>query len=525
MKEKTTIVKYYFVILLLILSVKDGFSQIISVKSVNFTSACANSPSAAAGFNSFEIIFQLSSTPPSGDNYEVLISDDGGSFADATKVRLAIAPSKIDPPPSGETATTNGQLISDLSTSPIEKKIRFGLPSNPPLKGGNNYRFRVRSVKNSANFGNSGVYAAAYFFFNYGSFSINGVNNSGNAVICGAGNSIKLSIAPKTPGSESPTAPLGDSPLGFGLKFKWFRDGNIIPGETGESITVTQAGRYYANIDYGSCSGDDSTDFRSREVNVTIDAGSNVKFTISPAGTQSICGGSSVTLSTASGYVSYEWFRDGVAIPDSNNYIYNASVPGNYTVNVSAGACSGQATNSVLVNEGGFNASLEGPSVYIIQDGETKTISVNTDASNATFEWFNGTTSIQTGPSNTLVVSEPGEYKVIVKGDSGSNCIASTKELFFTVKIGVPITTVPNTISVNNDGINDTWMLPEEFLNSESVEVQIISAKGDLVFKTNNYQNNWPDKQIDFKSINPIYFYIISKNGEEVKKGSITVVK
>jgi hypothetical protein len=527
MKEKTTIVKYYFVVLLLILSVKDGFGQVISIRGVNFTEACANSPSTVPlGYNSFEIIFQLSTPPPSGDNYEVLISDDGGSFADATKVRLAIAPSKINTAPSGETATTNGQLISDFSSSPIEKKIRFGLPSSPPLKGGNNYRFRVRSVKNSANFGNSAVYPAAYFVFNYGGFSINGVNNVGNAVICGAGNSIKLSIAPKTPGSESPTAPLGNSPLGLGLKFRWLKDNNVIPGETGESITVSQSGKYNALIDYGDCASLDQTSpFISKDVNVTIDATSSIKFTISPAGTQSICGGSSVTLSTASGYVSYEWFRDGVAIPNSNNYLYNASVPGTYTVSVSAGACSGQSTNSVVVTEGGFNASLNGPAVYIIQDGETKTISVNTNANNATFEWFNGTTSIQSGPSNTLEVSEPGEYKVIVKGDSGSACIAATKELFFTVKIGVPITTVPNTISVNNDGINDTWMLPDEFLNSESVEVQIISAKGDLVFKTNNYQNNWPDKQIDFKSINPIYFYIISKNGEEVKKGSITVVK
>jgi gliding motility-associated-like protein len=518
MKGKITILKkYFFVVLMLTLSAKGVYGQTISVKSVNFTAACANSLGTSM-FNSFTINFQLTGTFPAGDNYEVLISDDGGSFADPTKVRLAIAPfdSNIPQQP-GETVTTNGQLISDFTLTPIEKKIRFGLPSTPPLKGSNNYRFRVRSIKNNAVFDNSTFYSAAYFNYNATGFSINGVNDVGNAVICGTGNSIKLSITPNYPGYDL-------SPLGLGLKFKWSKDGILIPGETGESITVTQAGKYFANVDYGGCSSG-TDNFKSKEVNVTIDATSSIKFTILPSGTQSICGGSSVTLSTAAGYVSYEWFRDGNAIPNSNSFQYIATLPGIYSVNISAGACSGQATNTVQVTEGGFSASLNGPSVYLIQEGETKTISVNTNANNAIFDWYNGTTLLQSGPSNSFEVTAAGDYKVIVTGDSGTACIGSTVELPFKVKIGLPITQVPNVISPNNDGTNDTWMLPNEFLNSSDVEVKIISSKGDLVYQSNNYQNDWPQNEIDFKSINPIYFYVISKNGEEVKKGSLTVVK
>jgi len=53
----------------------------------------------------------------------------------------------------------------------------------------------------------------------------------------------------------------------------------------------------------------------------------------------------------------------------------------------------------------------------------------------------------------------------------------------------------------------------------------IISAQGNLVLKTNDYQNNWPENDLGFKDVNPVYYYIITTQNNKTLKGSITVIK
>ena len=64
-----------------------------------------------------------------------------------------------------------------------------------------------------------------------------------------------------------------------------------------------------------------------------------------------------------------------------------------------------------------------------------------------------------------------------------------------------------------------------EYISANKTEVLILNATGETVLKTNNYQNNWPDGPLDFKNVNPVYYYIITTVEGKVKKGSITVVK
>jgi hypothetical protein len=52
-----------------------------------------------------------------------------------------------------------------------------------------------------------------------------------------------------------------------------------------------------------------------------------------------------------------------------------------------------------------------------------------------------------------------------------------------------------------------------------------MDSNGEIVLKTNSYLNNWPETALDFKTINPVYYYIITTQDKKVKKGSITIVK
>ena len=71
---------------------------------------------------------------------------------------------------------------------------------------------------------------------------------------------------------------------------------------------------------------------------------------------------------------------------------------------------------------------------------------------------------------------------------------------------------IPNVITPNGDGINDTWVIP-----FESATVSIFDRNNTILFETVNYQNNWSANGLD----NGTYFYQINKS----IVGSITVYR
>jgi gliding motility-associated-like protein len=121
------------------------------------------------------------------------------------------------------------------------------------------------------------------------------------------------------------------------------------------------------------------------------------------------------------------------------------------------------------------------------------------------------------------VATQTGNYKVIITQTSGCQ---SSDEFIFNITEPFPdVANIPNVVSPNGDGINDTWVIPQEYVSGTNTEVLIISSQGETVLQTKNYLNNWPQNQLDFKSINPVYYYIIKTGNNSTKKGSITVIK
>jgi len=80
-------------------------------------------------------------------------------------------------------------------------------------------------------------------------------------------------------------------------------------------------------------------------------------------------------------------------------------------------------------------------------------------------------------------------------------------------------------ISPNNDGVNDTWVLPSSIISSQNLNVQIFNASGKQILNSNNYANDWPTSESDFINSNAVFYYIISKNNNKFKQGTITVIK
>ncbi len=397
------------------------------------------------------------------------------------------------------TATT---LLQTVDLSATQKTIKFAVPIN--LVGSDTYGLRIKSSQTYASprFRNSqGVTSFPAYFKDYENiFSIN--NKDTNATIC-AGGSITLSV-------DSGTS----SPVNFpNLKYIWYKDNVVIAGQSAKTLTVNAAGDYYATIDYGSCT---DANFSSNHVTVGNSSSSGA-VTISSSLGNPFCASGTGTVLTATSGNKYQWKKDGATINGATNRTYSTNESGVYTVDVDFGGCS--ATGSINLQSNGFDASIDVQDGYKLNEGETLTVNVTSDATSPTFEWYlnNNLISGETGSSYTLSVK--GNYKVKISQASG--CIA-TKEFSFRINgESAPASVVPNIIKLS--GMNPYWNIPDEYKNA-TTKVIIISSNGDKVLDVVNYQGDWPQSNIDFKNVNPVYYYVIQSDTGE-KKGSITVIK
>lgn len=481
MKYKTTLlfIKNYATLFIIVLSFfySKSSAQIGAPTAVAFSQICASS-----SFNSYTVSFTFTPASFTGANVFTLeMSDATGLFTTPTPITI---------------------LSSSTATSP--GNFTFSVPTTT---GGQNYRFRVKSSSPATTGPSSSAYAAYYRIFDQ-AFYIN--NQLPTAVFCSGGNLV-LTVDPST-------VPF-PSPLPFTtLKYKWFKNNVLISGQITSSLSVNSAGTYYVAIDYGSCSTPSSVT-RSQDVVVT-QATSSLSFPVTASLPNPICQGTPTVLTTTSGFA-YQWFKDGVAIAGANNFQYSTDLSGIYYVNVNAGSCSAQSASYTVIAID-FTATINIPAVSNILPGETKTVEVTTNAISPSYQWYLNGVIIPTETTSTYTATTEGDYKVIVT--QNGSCIVN-KDLLFTLETGTPATKIPSVVSPNADGINDTWEIPQEYLGSSNTKIQIISAQGEEVFKTSDYQNDWPQTPIDFKSVNPVYYYIISKPGQGEKKGSITVVR
>lgn len=420
--------------------------------------------------------------------------------------------------PAGTTFTVelldsaNNPISAPLIGSPVDntatqKTLKFSVPVT--LVGADTYGVRVKSSTGtiSPRFKNSlGATSFPIYYKDYETtFSIN--NKDTNAVICSAG-SITLSIDNATP------AVISSSPANYpNLKYKWFRDNVLIAGQSGKTLTVNSAGDYYATIDYGQCT---DVNFSSNHVNVS-NSSSGSAVVISSSLGNPFCSTGTGTVLTATQGNSYKWYKDNNLITTATTRSITANESGVYKVEVDFGGCN--ATGSINLISNGFNASIDVADQFELNEGETVNASVTTDATAPTFEWYLNNNLISGATTGNYTVAAIGTYKVKISQASG--CVSSREFTFKATGKAGPASVIPNIIKLS--GSNPYWNIPDEYKNA-STKVMIISSNGDMILDVVDYQGDWPQTSIDFKNVNPVYYYVIQSDTGE-KKGSITVIK
>lgn len=474
---------FFKIVVLVIFSLTGTLSAqiVISSPSLGFSQACASE-----SFNTYYATFSFSPESNLGSTNQFIIelSDVDGSFSNPT------------------TVYTSAQGV--VTTSPAT--LGFAIPTTT---AGETFKVRIKSTDPVATSTGS-VSFPAYYKIQDEPFTINNLISTG--AFCSGGNYL-LTI-------DNPGTGTNNSPLQYpSLTFNWYKEISETTSvfvASGESLSVTEEGTYFVETNYGTCT---SNSYSNR---VTISAATTSTTTSinSSLGNPFCASDGDTTLSTIPGD-SYQWYLDGAVIPDATNQTYITNEGGTYTVTIDLGDC---VTNgSIDLDNGSFASSINVSDINMLEEEGTLTTSVTTDAVSPEFEWYLNDVLISSATGNSYVVTQEGDYKVVIIQASG--CISSS-EFQFTVTEPYPdVANIPNVISPNGDGVNDTWVIPKEYVNDTNTEVTILSSQGETVLKTNAYRNNWPDTELNFKNINPVYYYVIIPENNKIRKGSITVVK
>jgi hypothetical protein len=298
----------------------------------------------------------------------------------------------------------------------------------------------------------------------------------------------------------------------YNYTFQWYKNNIVIPGEVSPMLSI--AG-FAENAEYKlQVVMPGFANVNSNTVNVLLGLTNQVKITQSGI----FCDeGSEVTLN--SNYIdtsfTYEWFESS-----SNNVIGTSSTvtvdkSGNYYLKVSSNGC-GLVSNTISIKPYSFSeVSIDAPEKFgIVEDGNRVVTASGADS----YQWYFNNQLVSQG--SMYKITEIGTYNLIVKVGSCEKTFILEVEHLENKYV------MSNTVTPNGDGFNDYWSIPMDYAYKDGVLVTILDGSGNIVFRTFNYQNNWPEGNLQFSQTAPVYYFTIEEMaGGMLKNGSITIVK
>lgn len=301
-----------------------------------------------------------------------------------------------------------------------------------------------------------------------------------------------------------------DVPTSIPLTYKWYKGSQIVG--TNSSYTVT------SNVDNGDYTLEiifsDGQIITSNEINVKLKI--NETLTISSDGGYLCLTNTKVVLSSSvtNPIYTYEWFESSSSTVLGTNTTYDATQVGNYYLIISYNGCELISNNIVVENIDDDLMMTNYDSTILINEGEEITIIASGMDS---YQWIIEGNIVNI--TAELTISKESEIELI---GTYNGCEISK---FFTINFNPKAfnIVVPNTITPNNDGKNDTWIITEEFSYKNDVEIVIFSSNQQIVFRTYNYQNNWPIEPI--VKNNRIFYYKILKDNSTLQQGTISVIQ
>jgi gliding motility-associated-like protein len=235
-----------------------------------------------------------------------------------------------------------------------------------------------------------------------------------------------------------------------------------------------------------------------------------------------LCSNVTLSLEAQGNYSNFSFLVDSLLEQSGANNIYNGQLSaGLHPVWVSAdnGIC-GRSSDTILIEVFQAPTALASPDTIIVE-GTAATIY----ASGGDFyEW---TPALQLGcnlcPTTSANPTQTTLYTVRVESIEG--CV-DTASVLVEVKSDVgQVLFIPNVITPNNDGYNDSWRI-ENIQLFPSNRVLIVNRWGDVVYQSDFYNNDWDGSFGGGLLPAGTYYYILDLGqGWGIFKGDVTIIR
>ena len=283
-------------------------------------------------------------------------------------------------------------------------------------------------------------------------------------------------------------------------------------GSTSSTFTATEAGIYWVDITnaFGNRTERDSATvtYRSYETPLVSDT--------------SLCGGS-VTLVAGGGTEvasRFRWYDSEdsdtpLAENDGTFTTPDLAETTTYYVALTDGVCEG-ARVPVTVSVTAPEARIS-PAQAVVQYGESVQLQ---GSGGVTYQW-----SPSAGLDNDTIATPTATPE-----DNITYTLTVTTEDGCQDSVSVPVIvrrelTVPNAITPDDDGVNDTWII-ENLERYPGNHVRIFNRAGSLLFATNDYDQSWHGTYQGQALPQDTYFYVINRNdGENPQRGTISIIR
>ncbi|MBL4703221.1 MAG: gliding motility-associated C-terminal domain-containing protein, partial [Flavobacteriales bacterium] len=146
-----------------------------------------------------------------------------------------------------------------------------------------------------------------------------------------------------------------------------------------------------------------------------------------------------------------------------------------------------------------------------------------------TLEWYSDaalTTSIGTGtnltPGSTLGTS------VYYVNETSNGCVGPASMVTITITVCVVLEVeIPTGFSPDNDGVNDTWEIPNLNVVYPNNVVRVFNRWGNILFESNGYGTPWDGQNNGDNLPTGSYFFTIDfgDDSREDKTGSVTIIR
>ena len=319
-----------------------------------------------------------------------------------------------------------------------------------------------------------------------------------------------LSIKEFVAETENGPIDLTNNPYRYDLQ--WYKDGVSIAGATELTLAVSDYrdnGAYHLEIDipdFGVVS--------SNTLDVFLAFINSV--TISSEGI--LCESNSevlLTSNTTNPAYTYKWYSSDSDTVLSTTPELVVTEEGSYFLIVSFEGCDITSNTETITTLDSSIVTLDYPSEIDLLENTSLTVTASGADS---YTWYFNDEVVSN--SAEVEISAPGAYYLIALVGS----CEVLKEVFVT-EIENKAVAIPNVVTLNGDGINETWGLPNKYVGKENIEVIIYGPNGTVIFRDQNYMNTWPESSFEMSPKQSVYYYTILEDNIITQKGSITIIK